>query len=302
MDTRQLKYFLTLAESLNFGRAGKMVHLSTSALSRAIRQLEDEVGTALFLRDNRSVSLTPAGTLFHAYARDVLQQWEMMRLSLLERSAELRGELSLFCSVTASYSFLYDILSDFRRDHPGIEIKLRTGDPEHAIGRVLAGDEDLAIAARPDTLPRDLDFRPLTVSPLVFIAPNNEPQLVALLHIPIAPATWENIPMILPESGVSRQRVDRWFGDLGVKARIYAQVAGNEAIVSMVGLGFGVGVVPRIVLDASPLADRVCILSVTPALPPYEVGLVARRRSLRSPLIRALWTQSSVRPPSGHSA
>jgi LysR family positive regulator for ilvC len=95
--------------------------------------------------------------------------------------------------------------------------------------------------------------------------------------------------MILPETGLARQRADRWFRELGVKPRIYAQVAGNEAIVSMVSLGFGVGVVPEIVLDASPLSEQVTMLRVTPALAPYEVGLFTLEKKLRSPLVRAFW-------------
>ena len=90
-------------------------------------------------------------------------------------------------------------------------------------------------------------------------------------------------------SGLARQRVDRWFRDLGIKPLIYAQVAGNEAIVSMVSLGFGIGVVPEIVLDASPLAGQVAVLRVTPALAPYEVGLFTLEKKLRSPLIQAFW-------------
>ncbi|MCO4758589.1 MAG: HTH-type transcriptional activator IlvY, partial [Oceanospirillaceae bacterium] len=69
------------------------------------------------------------------------------------------------------------------------------------------------------------------------------------------------------------------------------QVAGNEAIVSMVSLGFGVGVVPRIVLDNSPLADRVQVLDVQPELEAYDVGLFALNKKLKSPLIRAFWEQ-----------
>ena len=59
----------------------------------------------------------------------------------------------------------------------------------------------------------------------------------------------------------------------------------------MVSLGFGIGVVPRIVLDNSPLAGEVGILPVTPALEPYEVGLFAREKKLVSPLIEAFWSQ-----------
>ena len=95
--------------------------------------------------------------------------------------------------------------------------------------------------------------------------------------------------MILSERGLARERADRWFRDVGVSPNIYAQVAGNEAIVSMVSLGFGVGVVPQIVLDNSPLADRVETIDIRPGLAPYEVGLVTPEKKLASPLISAFW-------------
>ena len=97
--------------------------------------------------------------------------------------------------------------------------------------------------------------------------------------------------MILSESGISRRRVDRWFSDMGIQPNIYAQVAGNEAIVSMVSLGFGVGVVPRIVLDNSPLAKKVHVLKVEPELTAYDVGLFALEKKLRNPVIEAFWAQ-----------
>ena len=65
---------------------------------------------------------------------------------------ELVGDVRIYCSVTASYSFLFDILSRFRENHPRVEIRLHTGDPEEAIPRVLSGTEDIAIGARPDRL------------------------------------------------------------------------------------------------------------------------------------------------------
>ena len=97
--------------------------------------------------------------------------------------------------------------------------------------------------------------------------------------------------MILSEEGLARKRVDRWFRNKKIKPLIYAQVAGHEAIVSMVSLGFGVGVVPKIVLDNSPLAANVRILPVTPMLEDYHVGLCALEKKLKNPLIHALWSQ-----------
>ena len=289
MDTKTLKLFLSLSETLHFGRASEACHISPSALSRAIKQLEEALGVQLFERDNRSVSLTREGSLFQAYAREALIQWDVIRNSLMAEAQELQGEISVYCSVTASYSFLYDILSEFRQQHAKIEIKLHTGDAENAIQRVLASDEDITIAAKPDSLPAGLAFKPIATSPLVFIAPQEDSNLDALLRA--VPINWASVPMILSEEGVARRRIDAWFKQHAVKPLIYAQVAGNEAIVSMVSLGFGVGVVPKIVLDNSPLAERVRILQVTPQLKAYEVGLFALKKKLQSPLIHAFWAQ-----------
>ncbi|MGO3344466.1 MAG: HTH-type transcriptional activator IlvY [Marinomonas sp.] len=289
MNIRSLKHFLVLAESLHFGRASDECHISISALSRNIRQLEDEVGVSLFHRDNRTVTLTMEGKKFLKYARDTSNQWNMIRHELMDNSDQLRGEISLYGSVTASYSFLFDLLSRFRIAHPGIEIKLRTGDPEHAIAHILDGSEDITIAARPNKLPRGMAFKPIATSPLLFIAPIE--QLVP--NVPTSPPEnskeWANIPMILSESGVSRHQVEDWFTQYGITPRIYAQVTGNEAIVSMVSLGFGIGVVPKIVLDNSPLADRIQIMEVKPELEPYDIGVFTLKKNLKNPMVEAFW-------------
>lgn len=294
MNVRTLSHFLLLCETLNFGRAAERANISTSALSRNIRQLEIELGATLFDRDNRSVALTADGYKFQRYARDAVQRWEQIQYELTDPAEQLQGEVSLYCSVTASHSILVDLLNRFRPTNPGVEIRLQTGDPQHAIARVVALEEDLAIAARPATLPAGVIFKPILVSPLVFIAPV-DPTDLDLADLPPAEArAWRQIPLILASSGIARKRVDAWFRDLGVTPKIYAQVAGNEAIVSMVSLGLGVGVVPQIVLDNSPLATRVRILDVQPALAAYDLGLVTLKRHLKNPLVSAFW---SLLPP-----
>ncbi len=290
MNIKTLRHFLLLCETLNFARASARASISASALSRNIRALETELNTTLFERDNRTVELTPEGQKFQRYARDAVGQWEQICFELTDSAQQLRGEVSLYCSVTASHSILVDLLNRFRPSHPGIEIRLETGDPQHAIARVQGLEEDLAIAARPGKLPAGVLFKPILVSPLVFIAPVESTDRNLLEVPPEEAAAWQAIPMILASSGIARNRVDAWFRKLGVTPKIYAQVAGNEAIVSMVSLGLGVGVVPKIVLDNSPFAARVRILDVQPALAAYDLGLVTLKRHLKNPLVSAFWS------------
>lgn len=293
MEQRDLQLFLHLAKTLNFARTSEACHISPSSLTRVIQRLEEEVGCALFERDNRRVALTVAGQRFRDYADEAVSQWLALRSSLARQDEGLQGEISLFCSVTASYSFLYELLSVFRRKHPRIEIKLHTGDTAATIDRILKEQEDIGIAAIPEKLPSNLAVQTITETPLVFIAPGDE-RHVRPLRDARGGLDLGSTPMILSETGLARQRVDRWFREQRIKPRIYAQVAGNEAIVSMVSLGFGLGVVPRLVLENSPLRERIRILEVEPPLEPFAIGMCILKRKLSNPLVRAFWDLASV--------
>lgn len=292
MDTKQLQLFTHLAETLHFAQTAEHLHMSASAVSRAIVRMEEELGQRLLERDNRSVRLTPAGRQFQEYAKQSLAQWQRFNASVAQDAAHISGEVSVFCSVTAVYSVLADVLEPFRHRYPGIEIKLHTGDQAEAINRVQSGFEDIAIAARPDKLSSRLQFQTLLHSPLLFIYPTTpcavEEQVRHCLEAD-EDLPWHELPFIFSEHGVARSRLDKWFKQREVKPNIYAQVSGNEAIVSMVGLGFGMGLVPELVLLNSPLKDKVQVLDVQPPLAPFAVGMSALSQRMDSPQLRAFW-------------
>lgn len=284
MNQKELKLFLHLAKSLSYARTSAACHVTPSSLSRVIQRLETEVGLPLFERDNRHVSLTEAGKTFRVYADEAHNQWLAFRDSLLTQERQLAGEISLFCSVTASYSFLYELLNRFRERFPGIELKLHTGDTAQTLERVRLELEDIGIAALPENLPREVVMHTLTTTPLVFIASEARKDLHTAKEL-----DWNSIPMILSESGLARERVDRWFRAQKIKPSIYAQVAGNEAIVSMVSLGFGVGLVPKLVVDNSPLSQNIRILDVAHGMTDFSIGVCVLKRKLSNPLIKAFW-------------
>ena len=286
MDNYSLRLFLSLSENLHFGRTSQECNISPSALSRQIQRLEEEVGRKLLERDNRMVSLTPAGQRFAEYAARALELWKEMNEEMLEDRASLKGELSLYCSVTACYSILPDILTRFRKSYPDIHIKLKTGDASMAVNIVQEGKADIAVGAKPDRLSTSLSFQEITVTPLVFIIPS-----VNWIYSDCPPGElpWESVPMILPERELARKRIDIWFKNKGISPNVYAQVSGNEAILAMVNLGCGAGIVPKLVFDKRPFEVDVRPIEVSPPLQPYSVGIYAQQRRLNSPLVKAFW-------------
>lgn len=291
MNSKDLEVFIHLATSLHFGKAAQSAHLSASAVSRSVQRLEEQLGSQLLERDNRRVVLTPAGQEFLTYAEQTVQGWQAVR-QRLQADKTLRGAISLFCSVTASYSVLNTILEVFRQRYPAIELKLHTGDQADALDRIAKGGEEIGITGRPESLPERLAFQSLTGSPLRLVAPNIPCALNdrigaadGVLDLPLL----NELPFILPERGVARELIERWFSQQSLRPTVYAQVSGHEAIVSTVGLGFGVGIVPELVLETSFLRERVRTVSVSPPLPAMDIGIVALARRLQNPLVRAFW-------------
>ena len=286
MEIRNLKLFRHLSGTLHFARTSQACYITPSALTRVIQRLEADLGEKLFVRDNRSVELTPAGIAFKKYADDVLQRWDRLHDELSSDNV-LQGELSLYCSVTAAYGILPDMMAKYRSTHPGVRIHLETGDPAKALIKLSSQDADMVIAALPDVVPKDFVFKTIFQTPLVFIAPLQYPEIIIETADGI---DWEQTPLIIPNHGLSRDRIDQWFSEENFIPKIYSQVAGNEAIIVMVSLGCGIGLVPRMVLEKSPFFNQVKILDGAPELPPFIIGLCTRKKNLANPRVKALWS------------
>ena len=114
MDIRYLQLFRHLSGTLHFARTSQACYITPSALTRVIQRLEADLGEKLFVRDNRSVELTAAGMAFKKYADDVLQRWGRLHDELSSDDV-LKGELSLYCSVTAAYGILPGIMARYRK-------------------------------------------------------------------------------------------------------------------------------------------------------------------------------------------
>ena len=201
----------------------------------------------------------------------------------------LSGTVSIYCSVTASYSFLYNTLEKARHAYPDIRIKLHTGDTADAVERVEKGFEDIAIAAKPDSLNSSLSFKQFDSSPLMFFTGVENIDFARKLEQE-GDRAWSAIPMIVSERGLARERFNRWVKTKGFSPNIFSQVSGHEAIVSMVSLGLGIGLIPRIVVENSPLKDRVRPFEIQPEIKAYDVGACVQQRRLKSPIVEALWS------------
>jgi LysR family positive regulator for ilvC len=278
VDLQELKVFADLCETLNFSATAQRVNKSPSALTRIVQRLEQETGSKLFARDNRTVRLTEAGARLREFAQQTLSHWQTTQQHLAIDNRGLTGELRIFCTVTAVYHFLPSILDRFRAQHPNVEIKLTTGDAVDALDTVYNNDVDIAFAIKPATLPNKIAFKTIGNIPLSIIAPADMPS-----------DKWFQSPVVMPEKGQTRAVLENWYIQQKISPEIYAQVGGHEAIVSMVALGCGLGIAPQIVVSSSPMAERVKIINSPQQIAPLELGICCQKISLSLPTVQAFW-------------
>jgi DNA-binding transcriptional LysR family regulator len=124
LNSRLLRQFIAVAEELHYGRAALRVGIAQSPLSQAIQKLESHVGTPLFVRNKRSVALTPAGAVFLEEA----YQWLRYERVAVERAQHAAGgdigQLSLGYIGSAGYGFMPDLIGQFRRDYPQVKLRV----------------------------------------------------------------------------------------------------------------------------------------------------------------------------------
>ena len=104
MEIRSLKLFKHLAGTLHFGKTSRACNITPSGLTRTIQRLESELGEQLFMRNQRSVSLTKAGRIFYSYAEEAIQLWNKLQTDLSDNGI-LKGEITLYCSVTRNLRY-----------------------------------------------------------------------------------------------------------------------------------------------------------------------------------------------------
>jgi DNA-binding transcriptional LysR family regulator len=153
MEMHQVRYFLAVAEELNFTRASDKCNVTQPSLSRAIKLLEEELGGLLFHREGRSTHLTDLGNMVRPHLQSVYDH--SMRAKHLSRELEKKVPLKLGIMSTISPDEIVDLIANIRTRHPDVELKLCDANAKDLRGRLLAGDLEVVIYALPGEEPDD---------------------------------------------------------------------------------------------------------------------------------------------------
>lgn len=158
MDLRHLRYFQAVAEELNYSRAARRLRIAQPALSRAVKEMEDELGVNLLERTKHQVRVTPAGAIMLQESISMLEQWEDSMRRVKRTASGEEGELRLGYVGPPTAAFLGRLLHEYRRRYPLVSLHLEERTPERVWEMVAKGRLSAALT-RPVPTPQDLGLR-----------------------------------------------------------------------------------------------------------------------------------------------
>jgi DNA-binding transcriptional LysR family regulator len=243
MDIRHFRYFLAVARQRNFTRAAEQLGIAPPTLSRQIQDMETELGTRLFLRQQREVSLTEAGAALVIEAEATVRQFEYAQRNAQRAGRGDIGHIELGYVASAVYSgLLQKQVQAFIRECPDVSLNVRESPMAALPGMVIEGRFDIGYVRSPMTLPEGLEAVRLDAEGFV-LALSSESWLCRLPQI--SPAHLQNETFILPEqiNGTLQVAAEGGFAPV-----LGPQPGGLVAVIALVSLGQGVAVVPESVV------------------------------------------------------
>ncbi|HEY4571821.1 MAG TPA: LysR family transcriptional regulator [Kribbella sp.] len=259
MDSRQLEYFVAVAEELSFTRAAQRLFTVQSTVSAAVRALEADLKTTLFDRSTRRVALSAAGQALLPEAKAALEALDRARAAVEEASSGLRGNIRIGTLARLSLVNLAELLGAFHRKYPLVEVQVATS-PTGSTGLaddVRHGRLDLALLGLPKSELSGLDVRDLAAVPFVALLPS-EHRLARQSAVRLEDLAGERF-VDMPSGFGNRKMVDRAFDTIGMPRRIQVEVPELTTVPDYVRVGLGVAVVPEVELAEDPGVTKVAI-------------------------------------------
>ncbi|WP_408599691.1 LysR substrate-binding domain-containing protein [Pseudomonas sp. PLMAX] len=240
-DLTDLRLYLNILDSGNITAGAARSHLSLAAASARIRAMEASLGTEFLERGRRGVTPTPAGKALAQHARVLLQQAERMQQDLADYAKGVKGQVRLLCNTTAITEYLPELLADFLREHPNLDIDLQELPSTRITHALRQGAADLGIVSDAvDT--HSLETLPFRNDPLVLIMPPGHP--LAGGEPPNFSDTLQFDYVGLTANSALAVYLEEQALHAGMRMQIRIRAEGFDGVIRMVARGAGLAIVP----------------------------------------------------------
>jgi DNA-binding transcriptional LysR family regulator len=256
MDIRQLRYFVTVSDEGQITRAAKRLNMAQPPLSQQLKQIEEELGATLFIRNSRSVELTEAGMLLYQRAVSILTQIDDTVMEVKETGDGLRGQLSIGTAKTCAVAYLPERIQAFHKQYPLVTFRVEDGHPHEVVKFLEDRLVELAVVRFVSDLHLGYESKTLLVEPYVLFIPSKWEWDASRTSIRMK--DFEDIPLIM---FVRENKHGKYtaFHDAcikqGVKPNIICESHDAAIIFSFIATGMGAAAMPKSTFSIHPSED-----------------------------------------------
>ncbi|MGN0326485.1 MAG: LysR family transcriptional regulator [Lachnospiraceae bacterium] len=241
MDIRILRYFLTVAREQNFTKAAEQLNITQPTLSRQLAALEEELGTALFIRGSRSITLTETGLLLKRRALEIIDLEEKMLDELRVKEELMEGTITIGCGEFAAVETLAEICKGYKQKYPMVQIVLHTATADSVYDMMNQGLVDIGLFMEPVNT-EGLDYIRIKESDHWVVGIKPDDPLAEKEYI-----TKEDLldkPLILPKRLNVQSELANWFGkDFNrLHVSFTSNLGTNAGVMAIHGLGYPVSI------------------------------------------------------------
>ncbi len=276
IELSDLHTFRVVVEAGGINKAAEALHRAQSSITVRIQQLEEKIGVALFLREGRTLQLSPAGKVLMDYAERLLDLAE--EASEATRNDQPRGTLRLGAMESTAAVRLPQPLGIFHEMYPDVVLELSSGDPRELINLVLRAKLDAALITDPVSDKR-LNSMVIYEEELVIVAEAKHPSIASPKDIP------SKTILAFHPGCPHRTRLEEWFTRSRAKPQRVVEVGSYHLILGCVALGMGVALVPRSVLSTYLERSRLSVHPLPPKSNRALTRLIWRKDSLEANIL-----------------
>jgi len=272
MDFRNLEYFMTVAQELNFTRAAEKLSMSQPPLSMQIKALEDELGTELFIRGKRRLTLTEAGIILYRRAAQIMDLADRTRSEITSLRNDLAGSISLGLVEGRGPYIAAAWVSGFRKEYPNVTFRITNGSSDDIIYRMSRGFVDVAVIGAPYDR-EHLDGVPVARDPWMALMSSGHPLAKKEGNtIPLRDLVGE--PLIIPDRASRVASIRRWFASIGAEPTILANTPNYLNVLALTEQNAGIAIYPYTTAAPNP---RITEKKITDPEKAMEYVLVRKR-------------------------
>ncbi len=261
MELRHIRYFLTVVEEGSFTKAAEKLCIAQPPLSRQIKDLEEELGSPLFIRRSRGLALTESGERFLQYAQRIRQLADKSVEEIKDMNEGLTGTLYLATIEGIAPALFAGWISKFKKLYPNVEYELWNGNTDDVVKRVQSGLSDVAVITAPYD-EEGLDGYEVYEEPWVAMIPSDHP-LAQKKDMDDSIELKELAPfeLIIPSRQSRRAEIENWFAPLGLEPKIFCKIAHMLNAYELTAKGVGIAIYPASVCNY--VSDDVVIKKIT---------------------------------------